>query len=240
MADRNHARMKKYLNEHPICERCKKMKSEETHHIIPLSIGGLDEPENYIALCTACHYDFHKEKYSKSKLSQFGIYKRRYSRVNDLISIVDLYHVLNSYEDRIDFRDFLDIVGNLPSYGSASEDLMNEHYDDISDWLQNISEGNVFDRSYTKPECLTDNYSEYHDSPNSIEGHEVCGTVNKGKTYKVRKAERAKEIIRKHSKSFGGTLGNKELMKLAGITEPTLLKYKKEIKQKMTNKGACR
>ena len=70
-----------------------------------------------------------------------------------------------------------------------------------------------------------------------LNGQEVGGTVNKGKTYTVKKSEQAKEIIKKHSKSFGGTLGNAELMKLAGITEPTLLKYKKEIRQEMINNG---
>lgn len=70
-----------------------------------------------------------------------------------------------------------------------------------------------------------------------LSGKDVCGTVNKGKTYNVKKSDQAKEIIRKHSKSFGGTLGNAELMKLAGITEPTLLKYKKEIRQEMINNG---
>lgn len=70
-----------------------------------------------------------------------------------------------------------------------------------------------------------------------LSGKDVCGTVNKGKTYSVKKSEKAKEIIKKHSKSFGGTLGNAELMKLAGITEPTLLKYKKEIRQEMINNG---
>lgn len=65
----------------------------------------------------------------------------------------------------------------------------------------------------------------------------ICGTVNKGKTYSVKKSEQAKEIIKKHSKSFGGTLGNAEIMKLAGITEPTLLKYKKEIRQEKIENG---
>ena len=70
-----------------------------------------------------------------------------------------------------------------------------------------------------------------------LSGKDVCGTVNKGKAYNVKKSEQAKDIIKKHSKSFGGTLGNAELMKLAGITEPTLLKYKKEIRKEMIDSG---
>ena len=71
------------------------------------------------------------------------------------------------------------------------------------------------------------------------QGKDICGTVNKGKTYHTKKSDRAKELILKHSKSFGGTLNNAELMQLTGITEPTLLKYKKEIKLNLTAKTPC-
>lgn len=50
-----------------------------------------------------------------------------------------------------------------------------------------------------------------------------------GAKLNVRKAQPAKEIIKKYSKTFGGTLGNAELLKLAGISHATLYKYKREI-----------
>ena len=63
-----------------------------------------------------------------------------------------------------------------------------------------------------------------------LNGKLVGGAANKGKAYNVKKAESSIDLIRKHSKTFGGTLTNKELMKMCGISEPTLLKYKNEIK----------
>ena len=39
----------------------------------------------------------------------------------------------------------------------------------------------------------------------------------------------AKEIIQKHSKDFGGTLADTEVMKLAGIARNTYYKYKREL-----------
>ena len=66
-----------------------------------------------------------------------------------------------------------------------------------------------------------------------LNGKSVGGAANKGKAYNVKKAESSIELIRKHSKTFGGTLNNKELMKMCGISEPTLLKYKNEIKLRM-------
>ena len=50
-----------------------------------------------------------------------------------------------------------------------------------------------------------------------------------GAKLKVKKAEPAKEIIRKHNKDFGGTLNNEETWKLAGISRMTFYKYKKEL-----------
>jgi DNA invertase Pin-like site-specific DNA recombinase len=50
-----------------------------------------------------------------------------------------------------------------------------------------------------------------------------------GKKLNVKKAAPAKEIIRKHSKTFGGNLSDAECMKLAGLARNTYYKYKREI-----------
>lgn len=53
----------------------------------------------------------------------------------------------------------------------------------------------------------------------------------KGVTYETRKAKKAKEIIRKHNKSFGGSLTDAETMKQAGISRKSLYKYKREMRE---------
>lgn len=70
-----------------------------------------------------------------------------------------------------------------------------------------------------------------------LSGKAVGGEANKGKTYSTKKGETAKALIRKHSKSFGSTLTNQELMQMCNISEPTLLKYKKEIRAEMIEAG---
>ena len=57
------------------------------------------------------------------------------------------------------------------------------------------------------------------------------GGLKKGAKITVKKAEPAKEIIRKHSRDFEGTLTDAECMKLAGVARNTYYKYKAEIKQ---------
>lgn len=51
-----------------------------------------------------------------------------------------------------------------------------------------------------------------------------------GKKLNVKKAAPAKEIIRKHSKDFDGSLNDIECMKLTGLARNTYYKYKREMK----------
>ena len=50
-----------------------------------------------------------------------------------------------------------------------------------------------------------------------------------GRILNIKKKEPAKDIIRKHSKTFGGSLSDKECMDLAKLSRNTFYKYKKEI-----------
>lgn len=50
-----------------------------------------------------------------------------------------------------------------------------------------------------------------------------------GAKLKVKKAEKAKEEIRKHSKAFNGSLDDPEVIELAGICRNTYYKYKREM-----------
>lgn len=53
----------------------------------------------------------------------------------------------------------------------------------------------------------------------------------KGAKLTTRKSVAAKEIIRKHSQDFSGTLNDMEVMQLTGLARNTYYKYKKELRQ---------
>ena len=55
----------------------------------------------------------------------------------------------------------------------------------------------------------------------------------KGSKLTTKKSLAAKEIIKKHSKDFEGSLTDKEVMKLAGISRNSFYKYKREVKEEM-------
>jgi len=52
----------------------------------------------------------------------------------------------------------------------------------------------------------------------------------KGVTLTTKKSMQCKAIIKKHSKDFGGTLDDADVMKLCGCSRNSYYKYKREIK----------
>jgi len=60
-------------------------------------------------------------------------------------------------------------------------------------------------------------------------GKKLGGKV--GAKYSVKKEAEAKEIIKKHSKEFGGNLSDAECIKLCGISRNTYYRYKKDLKE---------
>ena len=49
----------RYIRAHPLCEECRHQgrlnPAEEVHHILALSKGGGNEPDNLMSLCKPCH-----------------------------------------------------------------------------------------------------------------------------------------------------------------------------------------
>jgi DNA invertase Pin-like site-specific DNA recombinase len=67
-----------------------------------------------------------------------------------------------------------------------------------------------------------------------LEGKRIGNQV--GDKLTTKKSIQAKKIILKHSKDFGGTLNDKEVQQLAGISRNTYYTYKKQLKEEEVNK----
>ena len=71
------------------------------------------------------------------------------------------------------------------------------------------------------------------------EGMRASGAAEKiskskrGTKYFVKKADKAKDLIARHSKTFGGTLSDSEIIQLANISRNSYYKYKAEVKYEM-------
>ena len=52
---RDSANITRYKRAHPVCQACRKARTEDAHHLRSKSNFGGDEDENLIALCRRCH-----------------------------------------------------------------------------------------------------------------------------------------------------------------------------------------
>lgn len=151
------------------------------------------------------------------------LYLDLYDRGINLVFLKEAYINTDTYADKL--KDKIGMTGQ-------DED---EIFKGINNYFRKLAKKQIriaFDQAEKEVADLHQRTKEGIQTAR-LNGKLVGGAANKGKAYKVKKAESSIDLIRKHSKTFGGTLNNKELMKMCGISEPTLLKYKNEIKIQM-------
>ena len=149
------------------------------------------------------------------------LYLDLYDRGINLVFLKEAYINTDTYADKL--KDEIELSG-------LYED---EIFKGINNYFRKLAKKQIriaFDQAEKEVADLHQRTKEGIQTAR-LNGKLVGGAANKGKAYKVKKAEANLDLIRKHSKTFGGTLNNKELMKMCGISEPTLLKYKNQIKQ---------
>jgi len=103
-----------WCDAHTRCWRCGYKSSLDRCHIIPRSLGGLDESSNLVLLCKACH----REAPNCSDPSYMWDWIRRTS-----VSMYDTYWTLKM------FQEFKDMYGRnpfeLPEFEDINIDLVN-------------------------------------------------------------------------------------------------------------------
>jgi hypothetical protein len=58
---RDTSAMAAYRTEHPACEVCGWTRHVHVHHMLPMSCGGTNDPDNLVTLCANHHADAHAE-----------------------------------------------------------------------------------------------------------------------------------------------------------------------------------
>ena len=89
----------------------------------------------------------------------------------------------------------------------------------------------AFERSEKEVKDIHDRVSGGVRAAIDERGKLVGGLTTKGTTLTTQKSIETKEVIRKHSKDFGGSLNDAECMKLVGVARNTFYKYKREIRE---------
>ncbi len=74
---------KRFLEAHPICQKCGIAPSTETHHKIPRRLGGTDDEKNLLAACSKCHHVLDNEiaRQERERIKARLAKKRRPKRV---------------------------------------------------------------------------------------------------------------------------------------------------------------
>lgn len=153
---------------------------------------------------------------------------------------INLIFIKERHIDTESYKQALESAGiQIESDGTAEGELVSDISKAITKFMKAKASADIrkaFEQSQKEVDDLHDRTKEGIETARR-NGKIIGGSVTKGKKKITKKSIEAKAVIKKHSKSFGGGLDNKEVMKLVGISEPTLLKYKKEIRGEMVAEG---
>lgn len=120
--------MHKYKKQHEVCEICKERKPLEVHHIVPLSEGGKNDFDNFIALCGKCHVLIHEK--DKTTLTKLGIIKRKCDwedfeknpskyEQTALINLIDIYKWAEDRNYEFDVVELFEFLAKIRIYKNS-------------------------------------------------------------------------------------------------------------------------
>ena len=108
---------KKYLKNFARCELCGSPKSLELHHIIPITFGGPDVMDNWIAICHGCHAKLTPKRLLVNK----GIAKH-FNPIHDFYKALD-----DAYKDAENAMDYYgyDVTWVLDTFDAIFQNPQN-------------------------------------------------------------------------------------------------------------------
>ena len=100
----------------------------------------------------------------------------------------------------------------------------------INEFLMALAEEQIKAAFEQSEKEVTDLHSRISQGMREAERNGVHIGLTKGTTLTTKKSVECKAIIKKHSKDFGGSLEDPDVIKLCGCSRNSYYKYKKEIK----------
>lgn len=161
---------------------------------------------------------------SRNAEEGFRLYQALYNAGVELEFIKEPHINTAVYRDNLNKQIEAVRTGN-----TDTDELMKAIIDGINKYMMRLAEEQIkitFNQAEKEVLDLHQRVKEGIETAR-IHGKQI-GNV-KGSKYNVKKAQPIKEAIKKYSKTFGGTLTDKECIKLIGIAQGTYYKYKKEL-----------
>lgn len=155
---------------------------------------------------------------SRNAEEGFAVYEMLYNRNIDLVFLKEPQINTQTYKKAIQ--------NSVPMTGTAVDYIL----EGINKYLLELAKEQIrlaFEQAEKEVEDLHQRTREGIVTAR-LNGKQIGGKT--GVKLTTKKSVSAKEIIRTHSKDFGGTLSDVECIKLAGISRNSFYKYKAEIK----------
>lgn len=161
---------------------------------------------------------------SRNAEEGFSLYQSLYNAGIELEFLKEPHINTSVYKESLEKQIEAVKTGN-----EATDELMKSIIDGINHYMMKLAEQQIkitFNQAEKEVEDLHQRVKEGLITA-KLNNKQIGGI--KGSKYNVKKAKPIKEAIKKHSKTFGGTLTDKECMKMIEVSQNTYYKYKKEL-----------
>ena len=155
---------------------------------------------------------------SRNAEEGFSVYEDLYNRGVNLVFLKERHIDTDTYRKAI--------ASSVPMTGTAVDCIL----EGVNKYLLTLAAEQIrlaFLQSEKEVEDLHQRTKEGIETAR-INGKQIGGRP--GVKLTTKKSIAAKEVIRKHSKDFNGTLADPDVMKLCGLSRNTYYKYKKEMR----------
>jgi len=163
---------------------------------------------------------------SRNAEEGFELYSKLYEQGVELVFIKEPHINTATYKQAVEQR-----ITGVSTGNEMTDDLVNSITDAVNKYMMRLAERQIhlaFEQAEKEVQDLHQRTKE------GIETARLAGKQigqQAGRKLNVKKAAAAKEIIKKHSKEFGGSLADAECMKQTGLARNTYYKYKRELRE---------
>ena len=119
---------------------------------------------------------------------------------------------------------------NIETGNAAVDSFFRGNIELINNFMMALAEEQIkaaFDQAEKE---VTDLHSRISQGIREAKNNGTSIGLTKGTTLTTKKSQNCKSIIQKHSKDFGGSLEDKDVIKLCGCSRNSYYKYKREVK----------
>ena len=163
---------------------------------------------------------------SRDAESGFALYQELYNLGVDLVFLKEPHINTSVYRDAAEKQ-----IGDIQTGDAAADELMKAITDGINRYMMRLAERQILIAFQQAEKEVSDLQQRTKEGlQTAVLNGKTLGRPKGAKPH-IRKEAPAKEIIRKHSRDFNGTLTDADVMKLAGISRNTFYKYKRELRE---------